>query len=541
MKEFVLCPAYQKLQQLAKHPFDLRSASALSTERFFDLRTVGPLFTLLYPFQQVTSETVEVLCELARERGAVEKMQDMQRGAIVNEIVGVPSEKRAVLHTAVRDIFGVHAATDKASEIRVKAAKEHQKLKVLCQQLEQSENTFENLIVLGIGGSQLGPQAILEGLSFYRRPQRNVYFVSNIDPDNMALVLAKSPVEKSLFVVVSKSGTTLETTTNEQIIRRLLQERNCIPKDHFVSISMPNTPLDNSEKYRACLHLFDVVGGRFSSSSVVGTFILAYACGIDVVEEFLRGAHEMDQAALVENPKNNLPLMLALLGVWNRNFLRYPTVAIVPYSQVLHRFPAHLQQCDMESNGKRIDRYGHVLKGPSGPVVWGEPGTSAQHSFFQLLHQGTDIVPVEFIGFQEPQGGRDWNIDGTTSQEKLLANLFAQAVALAKGAKSDNPNKEFPGNRPSLLLMAKSLTPKAIGALLALYEHKVAFQGFIWGINSFDQEGVQLGKRLADGFIDNFKSERDHSKKRATVPGPAAPQVVDDICFKNFQMLLRQL
>lgn len=538
MKEFTLCPSYQKLVQFAKHPFDLRSDQSIAAERMFALRVHGPLYTLCYAFQRVTSDVITALSDLASERGVVDKMTDMQNGAVINEIIGFQSDKRPVLHTAMRDIFGSalfgsalsgdRAGGDKAGEIRVKAAKEHQKLKVLCQQITH-EDRFEHLVVLGIGGSQLGPQALLEGLCFYQLPRRTVHFVSNIDPDNIAQMLLKAPVEKSLFVVISKSGTTLETATNEQIIRGLLQERGCDAREHFVSVSMPNTPLDTPEKYRTCLYLFDVVGGRFSSTSAVGTLILAYACGISVVEELLQGAHEMDVAALERDPKKNIPLMMALLGVWNRNFLGYPTLAIVPYSQVLHRFPAHLQQCDMESNGKRIDRHGNMLKIASGPVLLGEPGTSAQHSFFQLLHQGTDVIPVEFIGFREDQSGKDWMVHGTTSQEKLLANLFAQALALAQGAKSDNPNKEFPGNRPSSLLLAQKLTPKVLGALLALYEHKVAFQGFIWGINSFDQEGVQLGKRLADGFINSYAALREGNDTKM------------DSSFKNFQTLIQQI
>ncbi|HXF29639.1 MAG TPA: glucose-6-phosphate isomerase, partial [Chlamydiales bacterium] len=210
--------------------------------------------------------------------------------------------------------------------------------------------------------------------------------------------------------------------------------------------------------------------------------------------------------------------LMALLGIWNHNFLGYPTVATIPYSQVLHRFPAHLQQCDMESNGKRIDRFGKPCAFETGPIVWGEPGTNAQHSFYQLLHQGTGVVPMELIGFLNQQDSLDFDWKGTTSQEKLLSNFFAQAIALAVGQKHENPNKVFPGNRPSLILMANKLTPYALGALLALYEHKIAFQGFIWGINSFDQEGVQLGKVLADKCLQLFEATRKNEKPKEPFP-----------------------
>jgi glucose-6-phosphate isomerase len=242
---------------------------------------------------------------------------------------------------------------------------------------------------------------------------------------------------------------------------------------------------------------------------MVGGVMLGFLLGFPAFKEILRGAHEMDHHALTADPASNLPLLSALLGIWNRNFLRYPTVAIIPYSQALLRFPAHLQQLDMESNGKRIDKSGHPVDFSTGPVIWGEPGTNGQHSFYQLIHQGTDVVPLEFIGFQKSQYGHDLEIQHTTSQEKLLSNLFAQSIALAIGQKSSNPNKAFLGNRPNRILLAEKLDPYTLGALLSYYENKVAFQGFIWNINSFDQEGVQLGKVLATKMLSLFSAKRE--------------------------------
>jgi glucose-6-phosphate isomerase len=224
--------------------------------------------------------------------------------------------------------------------------------------------------------------------------------------------------------------------------------------------------------------------------------------------EFLRGANAMDKIATRSDFRTNLPLLSALLGIWNRNFLGLPTTAIIPYSQALARFPAHLQQLDMESNGKRIDKRGHPVDFETGPIIWGEPGTNGQHSFYQSIHQGTTIVPLEFIGFKESQYRDDVIYDGTSCQEKLLSNLFAQSIALAIGQKSDNPNKFFPGNRPNRILFGERLDPFTMGAILAFYEHKVAFQGFMWNINSFDQEGVQLGKKLALKMIEQFSARR---------------------------------
>jgi glucose-6-phosphate isomerase len=240
----------------------------------------------------------------------------------------------------------------------------------------------------------------------------------------------------------------------------------------------------------------DFIGGRYSSSSGVGGVILSLAFGSEVFREFLEGAHEADKLALEGDPRKNAALLDALLGVWERNFLGYPYTAVLPYSQALSRFPAHLQQLDMESNGKRVNRDGQPLAYATGPVVFGEPGTNGQHSFYQLLHQGTDPVPLQFIGFAESQRGEDVTVEGSGSQSKLLANLAAQIVAFAKGQDSADQNKEFPGGRPSSLIYGKRLDPAALGALLAHFENKVMFQGFIWNLNSFDQEGVQLGKVL---------------------------------------------
>ncbi|MBX9743976.1 MAG: glucose-6-phosphate isomerase, partial [Chlamydiales bacterium] len=252
---------------------------------------------------------------------------------------------------------------------------------------------------------------------------------------------------------------------------------------------------------------WDFVGGRYSPTSMEGAVMLGFALGFTEWMKLLRGAHAMDIHAKTAKPGENLPLFSALLGIWNRNFLHLPTVAIIPYSQALVRFPAHLQQLDMESNGKSIDRQGKKCTYATGPVIWGEPGTNGQHSFYQLIHQGTDVIPVEFIGFRHSQANQDLSIQKTTSQQKLLSNLFAQSIALAVGQSNQNPNKVFPGNRPNRIFFADRLDPYTLGALLAFYEHKVAFQGFIWNINSFDQEGVQLGKVLANKMLSLFAQE----------------------------------
>ncbi len=242
---------------------------------------------------------------------------------------------------------------------------------------------------------------------------------------------------------------------------------------------------------------------------MVGGVVLGFTLGFDNYLKLLEGASAMDKIALEKKEEANLPLVAALLSIWNRNFLKYPTLAIVPYSEALIRFPAHLQQCDMESNGKSINKSGEFIDYSTGPIIWGEIGTNGQHSFFQLLHQGTDIVPVEFIGFKESQYGKDLKVKETSSHQKLLANLFAQSIALGTGKKDDNPNKCFLGNKPNHIILMDKLTPYNMGALLAFYEHKITFEGFIWGINSFDQEGVQLGKVLANKFLSLMKDPKE--------------------------------
>jgi glucose-6-phosphate isomerase len=333
-----------------------------------------------------------------------------------------------------------------------------------------------------------------------------VRFISNVDPDDAAEILASIDLSETLVNVVSKSGSTLETLTNEALVRQAFRDQGLDPAKHFIAVTGAGSPMDNPDHYLRSFYMFDYIGGRYSSSSMVGCVMLGFALGLEHLGEFLRGAHEMDKAA--ENPEleENMALLLALLGIWNHNFLGYPTLAILPYSQALHRFPAHLQQCDMESNGKSVTTAGTQVQTKTGPIIWGEPGTNGQHAFYQLLHQGTEIVPIEFIGFLNSQYGRDITIDKTTSQQKLVANLLAQSVALATGQINENPNKSFRGNRPSSLIIGNQLDPRTMGKLLALYEAKIVFQGFSWQINSFDQEGVQLGKVLASRFLESMSS-----------------------------------
>jgi glucose-6-phosphate isomerase len=507
----------QQLQKLSMNPIDLSRPNQLTPERLANYYGETCGYKLLYGTEKVTDEVMEALVGLAKEAKALEKMNRMQDGEIVNFVKPYPSENRPALHTATRDFFEHPRTAAKAKEATALAMQEIEKLKSFIAKLEK-EKKFDEMIVIGIGGSELGPLANYAALDYLSKPGRKVHFISNVDPDNATVVLKGGNLKRTLVLAISKSGTTLETETNEEIVKDKFKKAGLNPREHFISVTMPGTPMDNRERYFETFYLWDWIGGRYSTTSMVGGVILAFAYGFDVFWEMLRGAHEMDRSALQADIKKNLPLLEALLGIWNHNFLHLPTLAIIPYSQALRFYPAHLQQVDMESNGKSINQQGKFVDFDTGPVLWGAPGTNAQHSFFQLLHQGTGTVPLLMIGYKKNQYNEDLEVHGTTSQEKLLSNLFAQSLALALGNQPDNPNKFCRGNRPTHILLGERLTPYALGALLSFYENKVAFQGFIWGINSFDQEGVQLGKVLANRLIEKFAAQRQKTKEKKADP-----------------------
>lgn len=502
--------AWNKLEKLGQRPYDLTSDEALSHEDRLEMMRCNSVgLKMLYFTQRVTEEVIDAFQEFADEQHLVKRYKEMRRGAVINRIEGWDSENRQVLHTASRDIFSDNPA---AQDATVEARNEFAKLSAFLEEIESgklrgsSGETFTNLVNIGIGGSDLGPRAIYEALKAYNIKGRQAQFIANVDPDDAAQVLDATELSRTLVVVVSKSGTTLETLTNEELVRRAFMDAGLNPERHFVAVTGLGSPMDNPKCYLRSFYMFDYIGGRYSVTSMVGCVMLGFVLGMEQLAEFLRGAQEMDVGAEAPEIRTNMPLLLALLGIWNHNILGYPTVAVLPYSQPLHRFTAHLQQCDMESNGKSVTRGGTAVRVKTGPVVWGEPGTNGQHAFYQLLHQGTEIVPAEFIGFVGTQRDSDITVNDTTSQQKLFANLLAQSVALAVGQDAENPNRRFSGNRPSSIIIGDQLDPVNMGRLLALYEAKIVFQGFCWQINSFDQEGVQLGKVLATRFLEAMKS-----------------------------------
>jgi len=511
LSSWQLAPAFAELQKRAAIPFDLTAPHALSPERIRKYRLQSCGYDLLYATQRVDEAVLDLLQELADQRQVIDQFVDMKKGVVLNRIEGFESENRAVLHTACRDIFTDSPWNRQATE---QALRELQKLRNFLEDLDNKTivnakgETITDLITIGIGGSDLGPRALYLALQAFAQKNRRVHFISNVDPDDAAAVFGHLDLSRTLVSVVSKSGTTLETRTNEELIRRAYQQAGLVPERHFLAVTGKKSPMDNPDRYLRSFYMFDYIGGRYSATSMVGGLLLAFSLGFDSFQQILRGANDMDRATEEGSMRSNPALLLAMLGIWNHNFLGMQTLAVLPYSQALLRFPAHLQQCDMESNGKSITRTGEIVQGQTGPIVWGEPGTNGQHAFYQLIHQGTAMVPAEFIAFRKSQHEFDLTIEDTSSQQKLLANVLAQTLALAVGQDNANPNKKFAGNRPSSLLIGDRLTPYSMGALLALYENKIAMQGFVWNINSFDQEGVQLGKVLANRLLDHLRAQK---------------------------------
>ncbi len=454
-----------------------------------------------YAAKQVDDELLEQLAKLADECGLAEKYEALYNGEVINT-----GEKRRVLHQLTRGQLGNPVEADGVDK-RVFYTEQQKRIAEFAGKVHRGEivnekgEKFTTVVQIGIGGSDLGPRAMYLALENWARKngcfKMTARFISNVDPDDAAGVLQDTDAEKAIFVLVSKSGTTLETLTNEAFVKDALQKRGLDASRHMIAVTSETSPLAKSSDYLAAFFMDDFIGGRYSSTSAVGGAVLSLAFGPDIFERFLQGAAEEDKLATEKDARRNPEMLDALIGVYERNILGYPCTAVLPYSQALSRFPAHLQQLDMESNGKSVNRFGEPVNYATGPVIFGEPGTNGQHSFYQLLHQGTDIVPLQFIGFRESQAETDVLIQGSTSQQKLGANVAAQIMAFACGKQDENRNKCFSGNRPSSIITGEKLTPEALGALLSHFENKVMFQGFLWNLNSFDQEGVQLGKVLA--------------------------------------------
>ena len=458
-------------------------------------------FVYNYAAKQVDDTVLAALEKLAKEAQLSEKFEELYNGAVINT-----GENRLVLHHLTRGQLGNAVEADGVDK-RAFYVEQQERIAEFANKVHNGEITnaagekFTTVVQIGIGGSDLGPRAMYLALENWAKKngtfKMEAKFISNVDPDDAAAVLQSVDVAHSIFVLVSKSGTTLETLTNESFVKDALKKAGLDPAKHMIAVTSETSPLAKSDDYLAAFFMDDYIGGRYSSTSAVGGAVLSLAFEPEVFAQFLDGAAAEDKLATEKDVFKNPSMLDALIGVYERNVLGYPSTAVLPYSQALSRFPAHLQQADMESNGKSVNRFGEPVSYVTGPVIFGEPGTNGQHSFYQLLHQGTDIVPLQFIGFRNSQCGVDVNIQGSTSQQKLCANVAAQIVAFACGKEDENLNKNFKGGRPSSIIIGEDVSPASLGALLAHFENKIMFQGFLWNLNSFDQEGVQLGKVLA--------------------------------------------
>ncbi|HYK13367.1 MAG TPA: glucose-6-phosphate isomerase [Burkholderiales bacterium] len=469
------------------HLTDLFAADPQRFENF-SLRAGDML--LDYSKNLVSAETMQLLVALARERGLGDEIQRLFNGEKINV-----SENRAVLHTALRDTVPVMVdGVDVMPQIQATLAR----MREFADGVRDGSiagrggRKFTDVINIGIGGSHLGPALATQALAPYAGDGPRVHYVSNVDAAAVQRTLAGLDPASTLAIVESKTFTTIETLTNAKMVREWLQlPAQGAAGNQLVAVTA-NTRL--AGEFGVAPHLvfpcWDWVGGRYSLWSAMGLPV-ALAVGMDNFEKLLRGARDMD-AHFRDSPfERSMPVVLALLGIWYNNFFGAASHAILPYDESLALLPAHLQQLDMESSGKRVTRDGEKVDCDTGMIIWGATGTNAQHSFFQLLHQGTRLVPADFIAACEPQHG------AAASHAILLANFFAQTAALMNGA----PQEGFPGNRPSNSILVQKLTPRALGMLLALYEHKVFVQNTVWGVNAFDQPGVELGKRLATRIL----------------------------------------
>lgn len=491
----------------------LRQLFAADPQRGTRLTLSAAGLYLDYSKNRVDNQTLELLIALAHDAGLQERRAAMFSGELINT-----TEQRAVLHTALRAPPSEQLVVEGVDVI----AQVHAVLARMASFSEQIRSgswrghtgrPMRNVINIGIGGSDLGPVMAYEALKHYSQRDLNLKFVSNVDGTALAEATRGLDAAETLFIVCSKSFDTLETLTNAQAARtwclQQLQDEAAVAR-HFVAVSSnAQATAEFGIAPEQMFPLWDWVGGRYSMESAIGLSTMI-AIGPQNFRELLAGMRAMDEHFCNAPIERNMPALMGLLAVWNNNFLGASTQAVLPYERYLARFPAYLQQLTMESNGKHVTRDGQPVGCQTSPIVWGEPGTNGQHSFYQLLHQGTRLVPCDFIGFGQslnPMGAAGGRVD--SQHDMLMANLFAQAEALAFGKTADEVRAEggaealvahrlFEGNRPSSTLLARKLTPHTLGALVALYEHSVFTQGVIWGIDSFDQWGVELGKVLAE-------------------------------------------
>ncbi|MBF0362846.1 MAG: glucose-6-phosphate isomerase [Oligoflexia bacterium] len=490
------------------------SSPSSSRAKQFSLQKLD-LF-LDYSKNRINAETIKLLTNLATACELKKSIEEMFSGVKINK-----TENRPVLHVALRNVSNNPILVE-GKNVMLEVNEVLEKMKNFSQRVRCGEwvghsgRPIRNVVNIGIGGSDLGPVMVCEALKFYSQRNLRMSFVSNVDGTHLAETLQDKNPEETLFILASKTFTTEETMTNAHSARRWLlthlKDEEAVAK-HFVAVSTNRTEV---EKFgidpKNMFGFWDWVGGRYSLSSAIGLPIMI-SIGADNFHQLLSGMHAMDNHFRNEPFESNMPVILALLGIWYNNFFEAESLAILPYDQYLHRFAAYFQQGDMESNGKYVDKDGDRVNYHTGPIIWGEPGTNGQHAFYQLIHQGTKLIPVDFIGFANSLNPL------SDHHQKLLANMLAQSKALAFGLTREEvekkekdkflvPFKTFEGNRPSNTIMASKLTPSVLGQLIALYEHKIFTQGIIWNLFSFDQWGVELGKVLSKEILVTLKDQK---------------------------------
>jgi len=511
--------AWQKLNthfQSMKN-FNLKEEFDHDPDRFHKFSLAWNDLLIDYSKNLINSETMELLHDLAKECQLAEAINEMFCGEHINV-----TENRSVLHTALRN-QNKEPVLVNGKDVMPAIRTELDKMKLFTDKVRSgkwlgfSGKRITDLVNIGIGGSDLGPKMVCEALRYYGSPDFNVHFVSNVDGTHIAETLKNLDPETTLFIIASKTFTTQETMTNAHSARDWFLRSGGNAENissHFVAVSTNENAVTDFGIDPANMFVFwNWVGGRYSLWSAIGLPIMCYV-GYDNFQELLKGGWQMDEHFRNTKFSANIPVILALIGIWYNNFWSADTIAILPYEQYLHRFAAYLQQGDMESNGKDCDRNGQKINYNTGPIIWGEPGTNGQHAFYQLIHQGTRLIPCDFLA------GAQTNNPTGDHHQKLLANFFAQTEALMKGkiaeearqemmqqGKTDAeieallPYKTFKGNKPTNSILYRKLTPRTLGSLIAMYEHKIFVQGVIWNIYSFDQWGVELGKQLAGRIL----------------------------------------
>ncbi len=537
MSSLTQSPAWQALVQHQKEiaGLHMRDLFAADPQRFqrFSIRWNDLLID--YSKNRITEKTMSLLVDLARQADVTGWRDKMFRGEKINV-----TEQRPVLHIALRNRSNRPILVE-GEDVMPAVNRVLAHMRAFTESVRSGTwkgytgEAITDVVNIGIGGSDLGPVMVTEALKPYGHERLNVHFVSNVDGTHIAETVKRLNPATTLFIISSKTFTTQETITNAESARRWLLERakdSSAVARHFVAVStnakaVAAFGIDTKNMFE----FWDWVGGRYSLWSAIGLSI-ALSIGMEKFEELLTGAHEMDEHFRTAPLEHNIPVILALLGVWYNNFFGCETHAIIPYDQYLHRFPAYLQQGDMESNGKRTTRSGQEVDYSTGPVIWGEPGTNGQHAFFQLLHQGTKLIPADFLAPMQSHNpiGNHHAI--------LISNFIAQTEALMRGKTEAEaraelaaagvgsaeleallPHKIFPGNRPTNTIAFRKLTPRVLGQLIAMYEHKIFVQGIIWNINSFDQWGVELGKQLAKAILPELQGAAPPSDHDSSTTG----------------------